>query len=56
MPEYSGVRYGGCLVKVGNLGIRILNEEKQVQVTKPYQTMSKLFEKVWETNHNEYQF
>lgn len=43
LPEYLGVRYGGCLVKGDNFGIRILDEEKQVQVTKPYQAMGKLF-------------
>lgn len=43
LPEYLGVRYGGCLVKGGNFGIRILDEEKQVRATKPYQAMGKLF-------------
>ncbi len=43
LPEYLGVRYGGCLVKGGNFGIRILDEEKQAQATKPYQAMGKLF-------------
>ncbi len=43
LPEYLGVRYGGCLVKGDNFGIRILDEEKQVQVTKPYQAMGELF-------------
>ena len=37
LPEYLGVRYGGCLVKGDNFGIRLLNEEKQEQITKPYQ-------------------
>ena len=43
LPEYLGVRYGGCLVKGGNFGIRILDEEKQAQATKPYQAMGRLF-------------
>lgn len=43
LPEYLGVRYGGCLVKGDNFGIRILDEEKQRQVTKPYQAMGELF-------------
>ena len=43
LPGYLGVCYGGCLVKGGNFGIRILNEEKQDQATKPYQAMGRLF-------------
>lgn len=43
LPGYLGVRYGGCLVKGGNFGIRILDEEKQAQATKPYQAMGRLF-------------
>ena len=43
LPEYLGVRYGGCLVKGGNFGIRLLEEEKQAQGTKPYQAMGRLF-------------
>ena len=43
LPEYLGVRYGGCLVKGDNFGIRLLNEEKQEQITKPYQAMGELF-------------
>lgn len=43
LPEYLGVRYGGCLVKGDNFGIRIVDEEKQAQATKPYQAMGKLF-------------
>ncbi len=43
LPEYLDVRYGGCLVKGDNFGIRVLDEEKQVQVTKPYQAMGGLF-------------
>ncbi len=43
LPEYWGVRYGGCLVKGDNFGIRILGEEEQAQATKPYQAMGKLF-------------
>ena len=43
LPGYLGVRYGGCLVKGGNFGIRILNEEKQARATKPYQAMGRLF-------------
>ena len=45
LPEYLGVRYGGCLVKGDNFGIRIMDEEKQAQVTKPYQAMGELFTK-----------
>ena len=43
LPEYLGVRYGGCLVKGGNFGIRVLEEEKQEQATKAYRAMGKLF-------------
>lgn len=43
LPKYLGVQYGGCLVKGDNFGIRMLGEEKQIQVTKPYQAMGKLF-------------
>lgn len=43
LPEYLGVRYGGCLVKGDNFGIRILDEKKQEQVTGPYQAMGALF-------------
>lgn len=43
LPGYLGVRYGGCLVKGGNFGIRIVEEEKQKQATKPYQAMGELF-------------
>ena len=43
LPGYLGVHYGGCLVKGGNFGIRILNEEKQARATKPYQAMGRLF-------------
>ncbi len=43
LPEYLGVRYGGCLVKGGNFGIRFLGKEQQERVTKPYQAMGELF-------------
>lgn len=43
LPEYLGVRYGGCLVKGNNFGIRIISEDQQAQATKPYQAMGKLF-------------
>ena len=43
LPGYLGVCYGGCLVKGDNFGIRVLDEEKQKQVTKPYQAMGELF-------------
>ncbi len=43
LPKYLGVRYGGCLVKGDNFGIRFLGEEKQAQITKPYQAMGELF-------------
>lgn len=43
LPNYLGVRYGGCLVKGDNFGIRFLGEEKQDQITKPYQAMGELF-------------
>lgn len=46
LPEYLGVRYGGCLVKGDNFGIRIVDEEKQAQVTKPYRAMGELFAEV----------
>ena len=43
LPGYLGVRYGGCLVKGDNFGIRIIDEDQQAQATKPYQAMGKLF-------------
>lgn len=43
LSKYFGVRYGGCLVKGGNFGIRFLGEEQQHQVTKPYRAMGELF-------------
>lgn len=43
LPGYLGVCYGGCLVKGDNFGIRMLNEEKQEQATRPYQAMGELF-------------
>lgn len=43
LPGYLGVRYGGCLVKGDNFGIRLLDEKKQAQITRPYQAMGKLF-------------
>ena len=43
LPGYLGVRYDGCQVKGDNFGIRILGEDKQAQVTKPYQAMGELF-------------
>lgn len=43
LPEYLGVRYGGCLVKGDNFAIRFLGEEKQAQLTNPYQAMGELF-------------
>ena len=43
LPEYLGVRYGGCLVKGDNFCIRFWDEKRQAQVTKPYQAMGKLF-------------
>lgn len=43
LPQYLGVRYGGCLVKGDNFGIRFLDKEKQEQITKPYQAMGALF-------------
>lgn len=43
LPAYLGVRYGGCLVKGDNFGIRFLDEKKQAQATKPYQAMGELF-------------
>ncbi len=43
LPGYLGVRYGGCLVKGNNFGIRILDEENQKQVTGPYRAMGELF-------------
>ena len=45
LPEYLGVRYGGCLVKGDNFGIRMLDDEKQNHVTKPYHAMGELFAK-----------
>lgn len=43
LPEYLGVRYGGCLVRGGNFGIRFLDGEKLAKGTKPYQAMGRLF-------------
>lgn len=43
LPEYLGARYGGCLVKGDNFGIRIVDEKTQAQLTKPYQAMGRLF-------------
>lgn len=43
LPEYLGVRYGGCLVKGDNFGIRILEGKQQEQATKPYQAMGEVF-------------
>lgn len=43
LPGYLGVRCGGCLVKGDNFGIRFVDEEKQLQLTKPYQAMGRLF-------------
>ncbi len=43
MPSHLGIRYGGCLVKGDNFGIRILNGEQRERVTKPYQAMGALF-------------
>ena len=43
LPEYLGVRYGGCLVKGDNFSIRLLEEEQREQVTKPYQAMGAVF-------------
>lgn len=43
LPGYLGVCYGGCLVKGDNFGIRMMNEEKQEQATRPYQAMGELF-------------
>lgn len=43
LPGYLGARYGGCLVKGDNFGIRLLEEEKQEQATKPYRAMGELF-------------
>lgn len=43
LPGYLGVRYGGCLVKGDHFCIRILNEDQQQQITKPYATMGALF-------------
>lgn len=43
LPGYLGVRYGGCLVKGDNFGIRFLDQEKQERITKPYQAMGELF-------------
>lgn len=43
LPGYLGVCYGGCLVKGDNFGIRIVDKEKQEQITKQYQAMGKLF-------------
>lgn len=43
LPGYLNVRYGGCLVKGDNFGIRLLDEKQRERVTKPYQAMGGLF-------------
>lgn len=45
LTGYLGGCYGGCLVKGDNFGIRILEKEKQVQATQPYQAMGASFAK-----------
>lgn len=45
LPEYLGVRYGGCLVKGDNFSIRLLDEKQRERVTKPYQAMGAVFAK-----------
>ena len=36
LPEYLGCSYGGCFVKGDNFSIRLLDEDKQKRITKPY--------------------
>lgn len=43
VPEYLGVRYGGCLVKGDNFMIRICEGAEVEKATKPYQAMGELF-------------
>lgn len=43
LPEYLGVRYGGCLVKGNNFVIRLLDGEQRERITKPYQSMGAVF-------------
>lgn len=43
LPEYLGVRYGGCLVKGDNFGIRLVDGDQREQAIKPYQAMGELF-------------
>lgn len=43
LPEYLGVRYGGCLVKGDNFVIRLLDGEQRERITKPYQSMGAVF-------------
>lgn len=43
LPSYLGVRYGGCLVKGNNFGIRFLDGKMQDRITGPYQAMGRLF-------------
>lgn len=43
LPGYLGVRYGGCLVKGDNFGIRISDEKSCERITRPYQAMGALF-------------
>lgn len=43
LPEYLGVRYGGCLVKGDNFGIRLLEGEQREKAMKPYQAMGAMF-------------
>lgn len=43
LPEYLGVRYGGCLVKGNNFGIRLLEGKQRARAVKPYQAMGAVF-------------
>lgn len=45
LPEYLGCSYGGCLVKGDNFSIRLLDENRQKRITKPYERMGKVFAK-----------
>ena len=45
LPEYLGCSYGGCLVKGDNFSIRLLDEEQQKRITKPYERMGEVFAK-----------
>lgn len=45
LPEYLGTSYGGTLIKGDNFGIRVVEHEDVIKITKPYKEMGKAFVK-----------